>query len=221
MASNEQVYRISYNRRLVRACRHFNCELSEVENYQLITIAKKLGLEHIAHDALSDSVVTAQTQIYLSKAIPELKTTIYFYTIAALTEAVSKNQVSPANIAAYCNDLLKNAVQINYDDYKELFKLIEQVAAFNDNASLYKYCVECFTKNLTNFHAHYRFFHATSDTFGFSAYHPKRQQFLAEEVATPCMWRAILASAYRLAPCPHLFLPAPISRQVQKYSSRQ
>ena len=124
----------------VRACRYFNCALSELENYKLVTIAKKLGLEHRAHDALSDSVVTAQTQIYLSKTISELKTTIYLYTISSLTEAIAKNQISPANIAAYCNELFKDAARIDYDDYKELFKLIEQVATIHDNASLYKYC---------------------------------------------------------------------------------
>ncbi|MBR0288403.1 MAG: SWIM zinc finger family protein [Selenomonadaceae bacterium] len=124
----------------VRSCRYFDCELSELKNYQLVTVAKKMKLEHIAHNALSDSVVTAQIQIYLSKTIPDENTVIYFSTISALTEAVAKNQLSPAVIVGYCNELLKINLMIDYDEYKELFKLIEQVAANNDNASLYKCC---------------------------------------------------------------------------------
>lgn len=124
----------------VRSCRYFDCELSELKNYQLVTVAKNLKLEHIAHNALSDSIVTAQIQIYLSKTIPDENTVIYFSTISALTEAVAKNQLSPVVIVGYCNELLKNNLMIDYDEYKELFKLIEQVAANNDNASLYKCC---------------------------------------------------------------------------------
>lgn len=124
----------------VRACRYFDCELSELKNYQLVTVAKELGLEHIAHNALSDSVVTAQIQIYLSKTIPEENTVIYFSTISALTEAIAKNRLSSAVISRYCDELLNNNSKMNYNEYKDLFKLIEQIAANYDNASLYKYC---------------------------------------------------------------------------------
>ena len=124
----------------VRACRYFDCELSEFKNYQLVTVAKKLKLEHRAHNALSDSIVTAQIQIYLSKTIPEENTIIYFSTNSALTEAIAKNQLPPVVIVSYCDELLKNRSKINYDEYKELFKLIEQIAANRDNTLLYKYC---------------------------------------------------------------------------------
>ena len=124
----------------VRGCRYFDCELSELENYKLETVARKLGLEHRAHDALSDSTVTAQIQIYLSKVIPDENTLAYFSTLSALTEAVAKEQISSSAIVSYCDGLLKNTAQINYDQYKELFKMIEQVAVHHDNASLYKYC---------------------------------------------------------------------------------
>lgn len=124
----------------IRACRYFDCELSELKNYKLVTVAKKLGLEHRAHDALSDSTVTAQIQIYLSKVIPDENTNVCFSTISALTEAVAKNQTSSFAIGSYCDELLKGATQINYDEYKEFFKLVEQIAAHHDSASLYKYC---------------------------------------------------------------------------------
>lgn len=124
----------------VRACRYFDCELSELKNYRLETVAKKLNLEHRAHDALSDSTVTAQIQIYLSNVISDENTTVYFSTISALTEAIAKNQLSPAVIGRYCDGVLKDTAKINYEKYKGLFKLIEQIAAHNDNASLYKYC---------------------------------------------------------------------------------
>ena len=124
----------------VRACRYFDCELSELKNYKLVTVAKKLGLEHRAHDAFSDSTVTAQIQIYLSKVIPEENTLVYFSNLSALTEAIAKNQISFSAIGSYCDELLKDVAQINYDEYKEFFKLVEQIAAHHDSASLYKYC---------------------------------------------------------------------------------
>ena len=95
----------------VRSCRYFDCELSELKNYQLVTVAKKLKLEHIAHNALSDSVVTAQIQIYLSKTIPDENTVIYFSTISALTEAVAKNQLSPAAYIKVPRNAPKNIVK--------------------------------------------------------------------------------------------------------------
>lgn len=124
----------------VRACRYFDCELSDLKNYQLVTAAKKLNLEHITHNALSDAVVTAQIQIYLSRTISEENMIIYFSTNSALTEAVAQNQLAPSVIGSYCSELQKNNLIIDYDEYKELFKLIEQVAANHDNASLYKHC---------------------------------------------------------------------------------
>ena len=56
--------------------------LAELENLQLVTIAKKLGLNHNSHDALSDALVTAKIQIYLSKYFPAEKTKIYLSTSA-------------------------------------------------------------------------------------------------------------------------------------------
>lgn len=124
----------------VRGCRYFDCELSELRNYKLTTVAEKLGFEHRAHDALSDALVTAQIQLYLSNELPEKDTLIYFPTVSALCESVAKSKLSLADVRRYCYELFDNKKQIKYDEYKELFKLIEQMAACNDSADLYKYC---------------------------------------------------------------------------------
>lgn len=124
----------------VRGYRYFDCELSELRNYKLTTVAEKLGLEHRAHDALSDALVTAQIQLYLSKELPEKDTLIYFSTVSALCESIAKNKLSLADVRRYCYELFDNKEQIQYDEYKDLFKLIEQMAACNDSADLYKCC---------------------------------------------------------------------------------
>lgn len=124
----------------VRGYRYFDCELSELRNYKLTTVAEKLGLEHRAHDALSDALVTAQIQLYLSKELPEKDTLIYFSTVSALCESVAKNKLSLADVRRYCYELFDNKGKIKYDEYKELFKLIEQMAACNGSADLYKCC---------------------------------------------------------------------------------
>ncbi len=61
----------------VRACRNRDGELSTLTNCKLITVAKKLGLAHDAHDAASDALVTAQIQIYMSETFPDEQTTVY------------------------------------------------------------------------------------------------------------------------------------------------
>ena len=61
----------------VRTCRNRDGELSALKNCKLVTVAKKLGLAHDAHDAASDALVTAQIQIYMSKTFPDEQTTVY------------------------------------------------------------------------------------------------------------------------------------------------
>ena len=109
-------------------------------NYRLVTVAEKLGLEHRAHDALGDALVTAQIQIYLSKDLHEENTLIYFPNVSAFTDAVARNKISSSAIGRYCGEILNSDREIAYDEYKEFFKLIEQVAARHDDAALYKYC---------------------------------------------------------------------------------
>lgn len=61
----------------VRACRNRDGELSPLKNCKLVTVAKKLGLAHDAHDAASDALVTAKIQIYMSETFPDEQTTVY------------------------------------------------------------------------------------------------------------------------------------------------
>ena len=124
----------------VRSCRYLDCELSELENYQLNTVAKRLGLTHKAHDALSDALVAAQIQIYISKKFLEENTTIYYPTLSSFVGAIAKNQFSMSALTNYCYESFKNEEITNYEEYKGFFKLLEQIAAHRENATMYKYC---------------------------------------------------------------------------------
>ena len=61
----------------VRECRYYPGKLEELDDYSLVTVAKKLRIKHVAHDALSDAVVAAKVQFYLSNHFPKEQTTIY------------------------------------------------------------------------------------------------------------------------------------------------
>ena len=61
----------------VRECRYYSDKLEELDDYSLVTVAKKLRIKHVAHDALSDAVVAAKVQLYLTKNFPDEQTTIY------------------------------------------------------------------------------------------------------------------------------------------------
>lgn len=124
----------------VRSCRYLDCELSELENYKLNTVAKRLELTHKAHDALSDALVAAQIQIYISKKFSEENTIIYYPTLLSFVGAIAKNLFSTSALTSYCYELFKNEEITNYEEYKGFFKLLEQVAAQRDSAKLYKYC---------------------------------------------------------------------------------
>ena len=56
----------------VRECR----ALSRLANHRLVTVAQELGFAHDAHDALSDAVVAAQVQLWITKNFPRTKTLI-------------------------------------------------------------------------------------------------------------------------------------------------
>ena len=56
----------------VRECR----ALDRLENRRLITVANDLGFAHDAHDALSDAVVAAQVQLWITKNFPQTETLI-------------------------------------------------------------------------------------------------------------------------------------------------
>ena len=61
----------------VRECRYYPGKLEELDDYKLVTVAKKLRLKHVAHDALSDAVVAAKVQRYLLKHFPDEQTVIH------------------------------------------------------------------------------------------------------------------------------------------------
>ncbi|MBQ3337721.1 MAG: hypothetical protein IJG80_09995 [Selenomonadaceae bacterium] len=56
----------------VRECR----ALSRLANHRLVTVAQELGFAHDAHDALSDAVVAAQVQLWITKNFPQTETLI-------------------------------------------------------------------------------------------------------------------------------------------------
>ena len=61
----------------VRAAKNSDDEFSTLENCKLVTVAKKIGLAHDAHNAASDALVAAQVQIYLSEKFPDEETLVY------------------------------------------------------------------------------------------------------------------------------------------------
>lgn len=89
----------------VRACKKNDAVLETLENVQLATVAKKLGLTHDAHDAASDALVTAQIQIYLSKRFPTEATTVYLSTVDAVAEALANDEVPPEVFNSYRGSL--------------------------------------------------------------------------------------------------------------------
>ena len=126
----------------VRYCRSYCYDsiFKELEDCKLITVAKLLKLNHNAHDALSDSEVAAKIQIYISKNLPDVMTEFNFSTSKAIYDAIAKRKISLKNILQYSKDLAKTNENLNYDEYKELLKLLEQVAAQNEIGILYRDC---------------------------------------------------------------------------------
>ena len=124
----------------VRAVKNSDSRLSELDHLQLETVAKKIGLAHNAHDALSDALVTAQIQIYLSKKFPVEEPTFYFSTVAAAVDSLSKNKI-PLKVAVdYCNELVTFAKVLSFEKYKEIFALLELEAARCESVALYELC---------------------------------------------------------------------------------
>ena len=124
----------------VRALKNSDGNLAELDHLQLGTVAKKIGLAHNAHDALSDALVTAQIQIYLSKKFPVEEPTFYFSTVAAAVDSLSQNKI-PLKVAVdYCNELVTFAKDLSFEKYKEIFALLEWEAARREDSSLYELC---------------------------------------------------------------------------------
>ncbi|MBD3878375.1 MAG: SWIM zinc finger family protein [Quinella sp. 1Q5] len=91
----------------------------------LATVAEKFGLEHDAHDALSDAFVTAQIQIHLSKNFPQENSTIYYSNAAAVAEGFVDNEISTEVVVDYCKRLLKNKNSLDYVRFLRKIKQAE------------------------------------------------------------------------------------------------
>lgn len=119
---------------------------------KLVDVAKYLKIEHKAHDALSDSKVAAEIQIYLNKRfsneiyedfyddISEVPTILYFMNQQSLYNAIALSKISFGEIMNFTKEFIKFEEDLNYEDYKELLNLLEQTAAKNDSGKLYKNC---------------------------------------------------------------------------------
>ena len=116
------------------------------ENYKLVTIAKELGFEHNAHDALSDARVTAEIQIYLNENYPEQSVKIYISSLKAIIDRINAGNMTDDDILDYCNGLLNGESQIDYEEYKKLFMMLEQVASIHGNAKILRMCGLFFEK---------------------------------------------------------------------------
>ena len=112
----------------------------DFEDYKLLTVAQTLGLKHHAHDALSDSVVTAKIQIYLNETFPDQATQIYVSSYNVMLNKIARGELSDEKINFYGNSLLNANDVLDYEEYKKLFMMIEQIAAVHSNAALYKLC---------------------------------------------------------------------------------
>lgn len=116
------------------------------EDYKLVTVAKKLGLSHKAHDALSDARVTAEIEIYISKNFPGMSVKINIASLAAIIERIRKKRMTAEEIISYGNGLLNGEIPIDYEEYKKLFMMLEQVAEIEQNAKIFKLCGLFFEK---------------------------------------------------------------------------
>lgn len=127
-----------------------DAKISHISSFKLMYVAKALGFSHDAHEALSDATVTAEIQNYCSARFPEEKIAIHFLDVPSICESIAKSRTPLENVIEYAKELAKSDSVISYDEYKSFLKLIEQVAACNDSAPLYKYCgmiYERFGKN--------------------------------------------------------------------------
>ena len=125
----------------VRECsEEHKSKLSHCINHQLVTVAKELGFAHDAHDALSDAVVAAQVQLWMSEKFPKDGTLVSFTSIFALIECFEKENISLKDILNFCKFLLKSDARFSDKKREEFFTLLEVQAARCENAALYKFC---------------------------------------------------------------------------------
>lgn len=125
----------------VRDCEEgYESELSYCINHRLATVAEELGFEHNAHDALSDSVVAAQVQIWLSENFPKEYTAIHFTSLAAFIDSFAREKFPLEILFSFCKYILKDDTQFSDKKRENFFKLLEAEANRRESAALYKFC---------------------------------------------------------------------------------
>ena len=110
-----------------------------LEDHKLVTVAKKLGLAHDAHNAASDALVAAQIQIYISETFPDEETLIYVPTIDAAVDAAIRNKIPSEFVRKDFSELFKDGIYY-YELYEDTFAALEKLAALENNAVFYKFC---------------------------------------------------------------------------------
>ena len=125
----------------VRDCSEYHdCELSYTSSYKLVDVAETLDFAHDAHDALSDAVVAAQIQLWITKNFPREGTLISCTSILTLVECFARENISLETVVSFCKHLLKSGDKFSMNKREEFFKLLEAEAARRENAALYKLC---------------------------------------------------------------------------------
>jgi len=125
----------------VRDCaENYDSELSYCINHRLVTVAEELGFAHDAHDALSDSVVAAQVQLWLSENFPDEDTAIHCTSLAAFFDGFAQEKFPLEVLLDFCKYNFKYGSRFSNKKHAEFFKLLEEVAARYENAALYKFC---------------------------------------------------------------------------------
>lgn len=123
---------------LVNVKNFYSGEYPKPKSYSLINIAKLFELHHKAHDALSDSQVAAKIQIRINEKSPAMPINLYVADVSTMLKIIASDNLSEYQMVDYCNYLLTK--NISYDHYKEVFQLIEQIAAQKKSALMYKCC---------------------------------------------------------------------------------
>ena len=127
----------------VRDCdENYNSELSYCINHRLVTVAEELGFAHNAHDALSDSVVAAQVQLWLSENFPDEDTAINCTSLAAFFDGFAHDEFPLESLVDFCKYNLRYGDRVSIKKRTEFFKLLEAEAARRESAVLYKFCAK-------------------------------------------------------------------------------
>ena len=111
-----------------RACLENFSAAEECRGFSLGDVAKNFSLEHKAHDALSDALVTAQIQIRLSKVFPQANTTLYYSTGAAIVTGFCAGKVSTAGVVDYCRRLSASKDPSDRAAYKNFLRQVRRAA---------------------------------------------------------------------------------------------